>query len=527
MLIFNTTLSFAQNNSEKIWVTFESVADVPTLIEGKLISSNTSVQNLIDSYSIESVEQVLPSSTKEELRKVYEISCNCDAIALRSEILERSEELTKPVAAPESILLNDPNDYNIAFSTDYALDLINAKEAWNFSIGDASTIIGISDANYYLLHEELEGEVASTGGYNSSTNYYHGTAVAITAAGSTNNATGKSSIGYNCKLKLIGMNFNELLQMSQEGIRVVNISWSCGCSPNEYLQNMFNEMYENGTIVVAAAGNGSTCGGPTNPVYPAAYEHVISVSSVGPDDNHEQIVGDPSSTHQHNASVDICAPGYAVPISISPEFYTYASGTSFAAPLVTGTIGLMVSLRPCLTPDEVEEILRLSADDIYTANPSYAGQLGWGRLNAAAAVELTEITGCLPNGNTTTSTGTLIVNGNSGTVSNGDPEPTPTMNFHQENKLGYDSQHTVNTDYMNVLNAHIFPNPTNGSSTLKTDFPEHTELTLYNAQGRVVDSRTISSGEQNTVIDLVESGVYFMSISINGSRVWFERIVSL
>ncbi|NRA11247.1 MAG: gliding motility-associated C-terminal domain-containing protein, partial [Crocinitomicaceae bacterium] len=83
----------------------------------------------------------------------------------------------------------------------------------------------------------------------------------------------------------------------------------------------------------------------------------------------------------------ICAPGYDVALTVSPGWYLTGNGTSFAAPYVTGAIGLMLSLNPCLTPDEAEEILKVTADAIDALNPNYIGGLGAGRLNARAAVE--------------------------------------------------------------------------------------------------------------------------------------------
>ncbi len=89
----------------------------------------------------------------------------------------------------------------------------------------------------------------------------HGTAVAITAAGNTDNNLGKSSIGFNCNLALYRMNYNELLAASYAGYRVINASWASSCFYNHYVHQAMIEIIENGSIVVAAAGNGGTCGG--------------------------------------------------------------------------------------------------------------------------------------------------------------------------------------------------------------------------------------------------------------------------
>jgi subtilisin family serine protease len=183
------------------------------------------------------------------------------------------------------------------------------------------------------------------------------------------------------------MNYNDALAASYAGARVLNLSWTSGCTFNSYAQAAIDEIWNNRTFIVASAGNGTTCGGPSNLVYPAAYNHVFAVTSIGPNDNHERTPGNAATTHQHNASVDICAPGYDVAISAGPGWYLTNNGTSFAAPYVTGTVALMVAANPCISNDEIESLLRESAVNIDALNPSYAGQLGAGRLNAASAVE--------------------------------------------------------------------------------------------------------------------------------------------
>jgi hypothetical protein len=84
--------------------------------------------------------------------------------------------------------------------------------------------------------------------------------------------------------------------------------------------------------------------------------------------------------------VDICAPGYDVAISAATGWYLTNSGTSFAAPFVSGTVALMVAANPCLTNDQIETILKETAVNIDNLNPAYAGKLGAGRLNSAEAV---------------------------------------------------------------------------------------------------------------------------------------------
>ena len=354
---------------------------------GKLLSMDAEFNTLINELNITHVEKAIPASRKASLLKVYEVSCNCDVVDLYSGLLNNVSAVSKVEYAPIYETLDLPNDYALEVSNPYALNLIDAEGAWALTTGDSNVVIAISDQNYYENHEDLIGKVTHYDNTNTSSQG-HGTAVATLAAGSTNNGVGKSAIGYNSSLALYRMNYNEVLNASYNGARVVNLSWTSGCSYNQYLQDVMTEVYENGTFIVASAGNGSTCGGADNLVYPSAYDHVFSVTSIGENDNHERNAGDPNSTHQHNASVDLSAPGYYVPITAAPGWYYNGSGTSYASPIVSGTVSLMVAVSPCISNSEIESILKSSSNFIDDINPSYSGLIGSGRLNAAAAVKM-------------------------------------------------------------------------------------------------------------------------------------------
>jgi len=379
-----TSFTFAQSTGS-VWVTAKNAATLNLSVENGVVkTSHSGLDLLIQQQGVTSIQKAFPASRR-ALSNVYEISCQCDANDLLAEVAKLSDIFETPevVEAPTSLFT--PNDYSLAYANDYALELIKAKGAWDVSRGKASVVIAITDVNYYTNHEELMGKYTVVSP-NSNTDYTHGTAVAIAAAGNTGNNIGKSAIGYFSSLQLRARSYNDVLEASYSGAHIVNMSWTTGCTFSVYAQQAIDEAHANGTVLVASAGNGSTCGGPDNLVYPAAYNHVIAVSSVGPNDNHERVIGNPATTHQHNASVDICAPGYDVAISTAPGVYTTGSGTSFAAPLVSGTIALMLAKNPCLTPEQIEYILKTSAVNIDALNPNYIGKLGAGRLDAEAAL---------------------------------------------------------------------------------------------------------------------------------------------
>ena len=394
LLAFFLMENFAFSQESKLWVRFDNTVFLPHVNSvGRLISTSEELNQLINDNGMTGFIQALPDSKSKNLQNIYEVSFfgNNEDVSIS---LSKLPFIGLVEKAPDYQVLYTPDDYNIALSINndtidqYALDLINAQAAWDLSHGSDSVVIAISDQNYYQHHVELEGKIA----YYDSTNLAtetHGTAVAILTAGNTNNGIGLSSIGFESKLALYQMTFNEILVASYAGADVINISWTSGCYYTQTQQDVINEAYNNGSFIIAAAGNGTTCGGADSLVYPASYTNVFSVTSVGPTNNHERFIGDPSSTHQHNLAVDVSAPGYDVTISPSSNWYLNSSGTSWAAAYVTGTVGLMLSLNKCISNIDIELILKNSSQNIDSLNPLYAGKIGQGRLDAHEALVMT------------------------------------------------------------------------------------------------------------------------------------------
>ena len=55
------------------------------------------------------------------------------------------------------------------------------------------------------------------------------------------------------------MSYNEVLAASYAGLDIINLSWTSGCIYNQYAQDVVDEAYNNGSFILAAAGNGTTC----------------------------------------------------------------------------------------------------------------------------------------------------------------------------------------------------------------------------------------------------------------------------
>jgi Subtilase family/Secretion system C-terminal sorting domain len=96
-----------------------------------------------------------------------------------------------------------------------------------------------------------------------------------------------------------------------------------------------------------------------------------------------------------NEKVDIMAPGYQMyfePKAVNTPSNPLESGTSISAPMVSGTIGLMLSVNDCLIPREIEAILKLSTKDIENMplNQNYMGYVGAGKLEVGDTVEFVD-----------------------------------------------------------------------------------------------------------------------------------------
>jgi subtilisin family serine protease len=380
-------------------------------------SKNLELNGILNKYKFEIFEQAFPTAPTSWLKKIYIVKC--DKKELGEELRAKFKEKIPLVEyLSEPLLLYSPNDYGKALGQTN-LDLINAKAAWDVCKDFPKINIAVTDTYFDLNHEDLNLTLA--GGYNSIyvTDAYHGTFVAGCLAATTDNNVGLASVGFNTHLyvsSIWGID-NEVLRLAQAGYRVINCSWQNSwdfLQVSDSIYNLVRNTYN--TVCVFAAGNKNykdllnVWHYTYQPVYPASYTSNVSVTSVGhifphgttgsPANNwkdvHEEIIGDSATCHHHNTAVDICAPGYNVSTTDimgsggkNSGNYESGWGTSFAAPQVSATLGLIFSVNPCLTANQGVALLLNTADNIIyniPENSPYIGKLGTGRLNVAAAV---------------------------------------------------------------------------------------------------------------------------------------------
>lgn len=157
--------------------------------------------------------------------------------------------------------------------------------------------------------------------------------------------------------------------------RVINISMGSIGEPMAVLDAV-TEASARGIIVVAAAGNDNT---GSDPRFPAAFQAagVIGVAATSR-------TGVRAPFSNFGESCTIAAPGLDLVSTMLGGGYAQASGTSFAAPLVSGTLALLLSHCPTLPAAQAQSMLLSTSTSIDAINPNYQDKLGAGMISPAA-----------------------------------------------------------------------------------------------------------------------------------------------
>ncbi|MCC8014216.1 MAG: S8 family serine peptidase [Eubacterium sp.] len=253
--------------------------------------------------------------------------------------------------------------------------------------------VGIIDSGVYTSHPDLESISGDSYNIISSENscedtYGHGTFVAGIIGAATNNSTGISGIAPEAEIVMIKCFSGKTTKVSyvisainyaaELDLDVLNMSFGLSFSNTSSsnslaLQEAVNNLADSGTIIVAAVGNSSS----STLYYPAAYDNVIGVGSIGSDFTI-------ASSSQKNESVFVTAPGENIYGLWSPDtnegtYYNESSGTSFAAPYVTGLIALAKAYDETIDFDSACELLKNSVKDL--GDEGYDTTYGWGAVN--------------------------------------------------------------------------------------------------------------------------------------------------
>ncbi len=286
-----------------------------------------------------------------------------------------------------------------SYSEQWSLTKIHAPEAWDTCRGGNDVAVAIIDTGVDYNHRDLQGNlwvneaelngipdidddgngyVDDIHGYNfaydtgdPADDHGHGTHCAGIVAAVGNNALDVAGVCWSVRIMAI-----KVLEADGEGSAadavpaiyyavgngadVISGSWG-GQDSSYALREAISYAHRHGVVVVTAAGNESS----DAPYYPAAYPEVISVAATDSSDHRWYL-------SNYGSWVDIAAPGRDILSLRRGGFPSVAggsrtvrmSGTSMAAPHVSGTCALLLSANPWLTCDEVHDIVTTSGDPI-------------------------------------------------------------------------------------------------------------------------------------------------------------------
>ncbi len=317
---------------------------------------------------------------------------------------------------------------------------IDALRAWEVSKGSDKIVVGVIDTGIYYDHPDLKRNVwtalkefkitvgvkefscqAGTYGLNvvgttkeercdpldGTDGSGHGTHVSGIIGAVGDNHVGV--VGVNWTTKILALKFMrsgagkaswateaidaaiELRKKADVNIRVLNISWGYRKgfftdSESNMLRDSIETASENKILVVASAGED---GGSNNDIvehYPSGYRLLNLISVTAIDRN-----GFPADRVNFGlTTVDLWAPGSGIystyPINLGDTYYR-SSGTSMAAPFVSGAAALILSVEPkCseLSASELKEAILRGVTATRTAIPTSTG----GMLNVYKSIEL-------------------------------------------------------------------------------------------------------------------------------------------
>lgn len=281
------------------------------------------------------------------------------------------------------------------------LRMVAAPAAWSVNKGSGVTV-AVVDSGVDATHPDLVGrvlpeidllpdvqpEAIETG---------HGTATASLVVGAVN-ATGMAGVAPQASILPVaaldpsGVGDSStvaraIVEAANAGARVINLSLG-GPDRDPVLDAACKYAFNKGSVLVAAGGNSYEEGNEVQ--YPAGSPNVVAVASVDSDGYASYF----SNTGSHIA---VAAPGEDVLAAFPGGTYEYVSGTSFAAPHVSGVVALLAGTNPKLTATQLVQLAERTAQDDVSGNGKDV-ELGYGTVRADRAVAAAKVlrTGTLP-----------------------------------------------------------------------------------------------------------------------------------
>ncbi len=157
------------------------------------------------------------------------------------------------------------------------------------------------------------------------------------------------------------------------GADIINLSVYANGRPPSVLERAIERAAQAGVVIVGISGNTHEEG----VLYPGKYDDVLAVAAITEDDTR-------AGFSAWGAEVALCAPGEGVTSFLPGGTTATRSGTSFAAPHVSGTLALILSIYPSLSASQAVDLLLASTIDL--GAPGVDESFGLGLIDAWAAV---------------------------------------------------------------------------------------------------------------------------------------------
>mmetsp|Transcript_6562 Transcript_6562/g.8537 ORF Transcript_6562/g.8537 Transcript_6562/m.8537 type:complete len:703 (-) Transcript_6562:138-2246(-) len=325
------------------------------------------------------------------------------------EALQHSPEVEyieeDPIRFPLSSSINDHASSKehrlLQESIPYGVNLVQAPEVWARGFTGEGVKVCVIDSGIDRTHPDFVRSKLSGASANidwGEDGCGHGTHVAGTIAGERSNGQGVVGVAPdaeiftvrvfrdNCAFAYGSEIYNAARTCKANNANIVSMSLG-GPSQSNAERQAFDDLYDAGVLLIAAAGNG----GNQRRSYPASYSSVMSVAAVDNNKNH-------ASFSQRNTQVDIAAPGVGIlstfPIDgcqICPRNsngYGAIDGTSMATPHVSGVAALLWQAIPDASASRLREALQNSAQDLGT--PGRDTLYGKGLVQAVSALDYLE-----------------------------------------------------------------------------------------------------------------------------------------
>jgi stage II sporulation protein D len=320
-----------------------------------------------------------------------------------------------------------PNDPLLA--KQWYLGQIQAFDYWQVLPPLPAIKVAVVDSGIDGKHPEFQQRIFASKSFVSSSarvdTQGHGTFVAGEIAAATNNGVGIAGIGFPVQLlvaKVVRSDGTIPLKAEadairwavDQGARIINLSLAGLRDPLDRRRDTYSKLEAEAiryavrkhVLVVAAVGNSDQA--PRTPWnfagYPAALPHVVGVSAL------DALGNVPDFSNRDVRYNDLSAPGSDIfstlPLAITAPTrgvcddqgysdcgtfeFRHAEGTSFAAPMVTATAALVLSLRPTLTADQVAAVVEHSATDMNATTGCRACPVGHDRLSGSGRADITE-----------------------------------------------------------------------------------------------------------------------------------------